>query len=164
MSEEEEIKKKTVRRKNPAQLMKRGDDVFFVVNSQIVEEPILACLKWGKPCDRKDEKITLGNVCWFHTPKHGTRRILRNSDNKLRIPSDEELIKIYSKTTKKEGDTITLKGIEIKVFDPRWAKLKGKSAPKKKKPTTKKRKVSDDEKRIAKLEKELKNLKKKKKK
>ena len=163
MSDDEEVpKKKTVRRKNPVQLMKRGDDVFFVVNSQIVEEPILACLKWGKPCDQKDERITLRNVCWFHTPKHGTKRILRNSDNKLRIPSDEEMVKIYSNTKKKEGDVITLRGIEIKVFDPRWAKLKGKSAPKKK-PTTKKRKVSKDEERIAKLEKELKDLKKKKK-
>ena len=156
MSEDEVEKKKIVRRKNPAQLMKRGKDVFFVINSQIVEEPILVCLKWGKPCEPKDEKITLNNICWFHSPKKGTRRLLRNSENKLRIPSDEELIKIYSNTKKKEDDKITIKGVEINAFDPRWAKLKGTKIKKK----SVKRKVEDfSDKDIDDLEKKLKKLK-----
>ena len=166
-SEDDEKKKeKAARRKNPIQFMKKGDDNFYAVNSQIVEEPILTCLKWGKPCDPKDESITLNNICWFHKPKFGTRRLLRNSENKLRIPTDAELIKIYGNTKKKEGETVTIKKIELKIFDPRWAKLKDKASKKKKKPTTK-RKVKesgdDESARIAKLESELKKLKKKKK-
>lgn len=157
-------KKKVTRRKNPVQFLRRGDDAFFAVNSVLVDEPILACLRWGKPCEPKDEKVTLNNICWFHTPKGGTRRLLRNSENKLRIPSDAELIKIYGNTKKEEGDTVTLKKIEIKVFDPRWKKLRGKTSTKKKKPAAKRKAPKkDDDERIAKLESELKKLKKKKK-
>lgn len=175
MSDNEEAKKqKKARRRNPAQYMKRGDDKFYAINSVLVEEPIMACLKWGKPCEPKDEKLTLSNICWFYTPKNGVRRLLRNSENKLRIPGDAEMIKLYRKTKKEAGATISIKGVEVEVFDPRWDKLKKtlpkKSSDKKKdlpKKKTSKRKAQDDEnetKRIAALESELKKLKKKKKK